>query len=329
MSPDRRRTLRRLGAAAAAPMWAQARAEPVWSPDRPIRLIIGYGAGGATDAAARIIGRHLQAGLGQPVVNEYKPGAGASIGAESIARAAADGYTMGLSDSGPLSILPHLRKLAYDPIKDFTPLCYLCATALALLVHPGVAAKNLGELIALLKSAPGQYGYASSGAGSVHHLAGELFKGKAGVQIGHIPYRGAGQALVDLVGGQVPMMMASIGPALPMIAAGKARALAVTSLRRSNVLPEVATLAELGLDGCDATLSFAMLAPAGLPAAIAARHQSELRKTMLNAEVVKELEKLGFDDIRPRTPAQLSELMRDELRKWGAVIRAAGITLDA
>ncbi|MCW5259062.1 tripartite tricarboxylate transporter substrate binding protein [Verminephrobacter eiseniae] len=328
MRSDRRRVLTCLSAAAAlVPL--RARAQSAWTPQRPIRLVLGYGAGGATDATARIIGRHLQALLGQPVINEYKPGAGASIGAEFVAHAPADGYTIGLTDTGPMVIIPQLRKVGYDPVKDFTPLSYICATGLALIVHPSVAANGVGELIGLLKSAPGRYSYASSGIGSVHHLAGELFKSRAGVQADHVPYRGAGQALTDLVGGQVLLMMASIGPALPMIGSGKVRALAVTTAGRSGVLPEVPTLAEQGLAGYDAALSFTMVAPARLPAAVAARYQAELRKIVANPAVAKELEKLGYDDIRPRTPAEVGELTRDEFRKWGAVIRDAGITQES
>jgi tripartite-type tricarboxylate transporter receptor subunit TctC len=328
MRPDRRHVLTYLGAGAATLAVPHVGAQTTWSPDKPIKLIIGYSTGGSTDATARIVGRHLEKSLGQPVVYEYKPGAGASIGAEVVARAPADGYTIGLTDTGPMTIMPNLRKLSYDPVKDFTPLSYVCATGLALLVHPGVPARNVQELLALLKSEPAKYNYASSGVGSVHHLAGELFKSKANVKIGHIPYRGAGPALTDLIAGQIPIMVATIGPALPMIATGKARVLAVTTARRSIALPDVPTLAEQGLAGYDAALRFTMVAPAGLPPAVAARYQAELRRIVSDPAVAKDLEKLGNDDIQPRTPSEVADITRDELKKWGAVIRDAAITLD-
>jgi tripartite-type tricarboxylate transporter receptor subunit TctC len=297
-------------------------------PNKPVRIVLGYTTGGSTDATARIVGRPLETKLKQPVIMEYKPGAGASIGAEFVARSAADGYTIGLSDSGPLSIMPHLRKVAYDPTADFTPLSYVCTTGLAVLVHPSVDAKNLRELMALVKSRPGKLNYASSGVGSVHHLAGELFKVRTQSHLVHIPYRGAAPALTDLVAGQVPVMFATIGPALPMIAAGKARVLAVTSSQRSTALPDVPTLAEAGLPGYEAVLRFVMVGPPQLPAAVAARLQAELAQIITDPAVVRELVKLGNDEISPRTPAEVQTLLQQDLKKWGDVIRSAKITLD-
>ncbi|BDB30018.1 tripartite tricarboxylate transporter substrate binding protein (plasmid) [Cupriavidus sp. P-10] len=320
--------LRFLGAGATwlALPHAQARS---W-PSKPLKVVLGYATGGSTDATARIICRRLEQYLEQPVVCDYKPGAGASIGAESVARSAPDGYILGLTDSGPMSIMPNLRKLGYDPLKDFTYLSYVCTTGLALIVNPNVRASSVEELVALLRKAkPGEYSYASSGVGSVHHLAGELFKRKAGVALDHIPYRGAGPAMTDLIGGQVPVMMATIGPALPMIAAGKVRALGVTSAKRSLALPEVPTLAERGLPGYEATLRFSMVAPAGLPKEAATRLQGELQKVMADPAVIKELAQLGNDEISARSPAEVAQLTRDDLKKWGTVIREAGITLDS
>lgn len=327
MKPERRQVLTYLGAGAASLAFPFAHAQD-W-PNKPIKLVIGYSTGGATDATARLVGRGLEASLGQTIVYEYKPGAGASLGAEHVARAAPDGYTIGLTDTGPMSIMPNLRKLSYDPVKDFTPLSYVCETGLAVLVHPSVPAQNIDELVALLKASPQKYNYASSGVGSVHHLAGELFKIKAGVKATHVPYRGAGPALTDLIAGQVPIMFATIGPALPMVASGKARALGVTSAKRSSALPDVPTLAEQGLSGYDASLKFSLVAPAGLPAPIAARLQSDLKKVVSDPELAKALQKLGNDDIGPRTPTEVTAITGDDLKKWGAVIREAGITLDS
>lgn len=297
-------------------------------PTRPIKLVLGYSTGGATDATARLIGRPLEQKLKQPVVVDYKPGAGASIGAETVARSAPDGYTIGLTDTGPLSIMPHLRKVNYDPAGDFTALSYVCTTGLAVLVHPSVEARSLKELIALIKANPGKLNYASSGVGSVHHLAGELFKSRTQVSLVHIPYRGAGPALTDLVGGQIPVMFATIGPALPMIAAGKARVLAVTSAQRSTALPDVPTVAEQGLAGYEAVLRFMMVAPARIPAPVSARLQSELKQIVSDPAVMRELVKLGNDEIGPKTPSDVQTLIQDDLRKWGAVIREAKITLE-
>jgi tripartite-type tricarboxylate transporter receptor subunit TctC len=327
MKAERRKVLTYLGAGAASLAFPAVRAQD-W-PGKPVKLVIGYSTGGATDATARLVGRQLEASLGQPIVYEYKPGAGASLGAEFVARAAPDGYTIGLTDTGPMSIMPNLRKLTYDPVKDFTPLSYVCETGLVVLVHPSVPARNLGELIALLKASPDKYNYASSGVGSVHHLAGELFKIKAGVKAMHVPYRGAGPALTDLIAGQIPIMFATIGPALPMIATEKARALGVTSAKRSSALPEVPTLAEQGLTGYDASLKFSLVAPAGLPAPIAARLQSDLKRIVSDPELAKALQKLGNDDIGPRTPKEVTEITGSDLKKWGAVIQEAGITLDS
>jgi tripartite-type tricarboxylate transporter receptor subunit TctC len=328
MKPERRRVLRYLGGGATWLTFGMAQAGS-W-PDKPLKVVLGYATGGSTDATARIICRRLEQYLGKPVVCDYKPGAGASIGAEAVARSAADGYVIGLTDSGPMTIMPHLRKLGYDPINDFTHLSYVCTTGLVLIVNPNVRANSVEELVALLRKAkPGEFSYASSGVGSVHHLAGELFKRKARAPMDHIPYRGAGPAMTDLIGGQVPIMMATIGPALPMIAAGKVRALGVTSSKRSLALPDVPTLAERGLPGYEATLRFTMVAPAGLPAEAATRLQAELQRAISDPEVVKELERLGNDEIGPRTPAEVAQITRDDLKKWGAVIRDAGITLDS
>lgn len=297
-------------------------------PDRPIKILLGYATGGSTDATARILGRPLEKRLSQPVVVDYKPGAGASIGAEQVAKATPDGYTIGLTDSGPICIMPHLRKVAYNPMSDFLPLSYVCSTGLAVLVHPSVDARNIKELVALLKARPGKMSYASSGVGSVHHLAGELFKANTNSFMVHIPYRGAGPALVDLAGGQVPVMFATIGPSLPLIAAGKVRALAVTTKKRSGVLPDVPTLIEAGLPDYEAVLRFMMVAPAKTPEPIATRLQSELRQIIADPAVIQELEKLGNDEIENRSPAEVQALIKSDLAKWGKVIRDAKITME-
>lgn len=297
-------------------------------PDRPIKVLLGYATGGSTDATARILSRPLEQRLKQPVVVDYKPGAGASIGADLVAKSTPDGYTIGLTDTGPMCIMPNLRKVPYNPISDFTPLSYVCSTGLAVLVHPSVDARNIKELIALIKARPGRLSYASSGVGSVHHLAGELFKANTKSFMVHIPYRGAGPALLDLTGGQVPIMFATIGPSLPLIASGKVRALAVTTTKRSSVLPDVPTLLESGLADYEAVLRFMMVAPSKTPEPVALRLQSELRHIVADPAVIKELERLGNDEIENRSPADIQALIRSDLAKWGKVIRDAKITLE-
>jgi len=302
-----------------------------WSqgwPDRSIKLVLGYTTGGASDATARIITRPLEQIIKQSVIIDYKPGAGASIGAEFVAKSNPDGYTLGLVDTGPLCIAPNLRKVAYDPLTDFTPLSYVCTTGLVLIVNPELDVKNVQELIALAKAKPGQLSYASSGVGSVHHLAGELFKFKAGVSIVHVPYKGAGPALTDLIGGQVPIMFATIGPALQMISAGKARPLGVTSLTRSASLPNVPSIAEQGLKGYEAVLRFMVMGPTKLPPTVASKLQADFKTLIGDQSVVGELKKLGNDEIIYKTPTEILALIQDDYRKWGSLIREAKITLD-
>lgn len=314
-----------LGAAAgfsSLSSWAQS-----W-PDKTIKMVLGYTTGGATDSTARIIGRPLEQILKQSVVVDYKPGAGASIGAEFVARAIPDGYTIGLTDTGPLCIMPNLRKVSYDPLTSFTPLSYVCTTGLVLIVNPELPVNSIQELIALAKSKPGSLSYASSGVGSVHHLAGELFKARAGVSIVHIPYRGAGPALTDLVGGQIPIMFATIGPALPMIAAGKARALGVTSLARSTSLPNVPTISEQGLKGYEAVLRFMVMGPAKMSSTVTSKFQSDFKTVIGDPTVVAELKKLGNDDIGYKSPAEIEALIQEDYRKWGNLIAQTKITLD-
>ncbi|MEO5692754.1 MAG: tripartite tricarboxylate transporter substrate binding protein [Usitatibacter sp.] len=327
MNNQRRKVLHGLSAGAAAlalPITARA----AW-PDKPIKLVIGYSTGGSTDATARLLGRQLESRIGQSIIPEYKPGAGASLGADYVAKSAPDGYTIGLTDSGPMTIMPNLRKVGYDPLKDFTPLSYVCATGLVVLVHPSVPAKNIQELIAMAKARPDVLNYASSGVGSVHHLAGELFKAQAGIKMTHVPYKGAAPALTDLIGGQVPVMFATIGPALQMITSGKARALGVTSAKRSVPLPDVPTVAEQGLPGYEAVLWFMTVGPTGLPPAITARYEKDLQSTLADKGLIADLEKLGNEEVGARTPKEVNDLLRSELAKWAKVIKDANITLES
>lgn len=316
------------GAAAAASAAPRAAAQAGW-PDRPIRMVIGYTAGGAADQVARILATRLEKLWGQSIVMDYRPGAGAALAAELTSRAAPDGYTLHLTDSGPLTIGPNLRKVPYDPVAGFTPLAYVGGAGLAVLVHPSVPANDLQGLVRLLKSNADKYSYSTSGVGSPHHLAAELFKSQAGVEMTHVPYKGAAAAMADLLAGQIPISFATIGPAIPHVRAGKVRALAVTAAARSLALPEVPTIAEQGLPGYDAKPWFVVVAPPNLPPALAERLQSGLRTAVTDPDVMAALQKLGTDTGGPATPQQVTELIRADLAKWGAIIKRANISVDS
>ncbi|MCD6076454.1 MAG: uncharacterized protein K0R89_392 [Ramlibacter sp.] len=297
-------------------------------PSQPIKMVIGYSTGGAADAVARGLAIGLQKALGQPIVMEYKPGAGGAIAATAVARAPADGYTIYLADTGGMSIIPGLRQVSYDPARDFTPLSYVGSSGLVVLVNPQVPANDIPSLIKLLKEKPDAYSYSSSGIGSPHHLATELFKQMTGTDAKHIPYRGAASALADLMGGQVQISFSTIAPALSLIQSGKVRAIAVTSGKRSPSLPQVPTIAEQGVAGYDATPWFAVVAPPNLPAPIASRLQAAFVTALSDKDAVGALEKIGVEDLSPRTPAAVTQLIRSDLEKWTRVTRTAGIKLE-
>lgn len=318
-----------LGAAAAAP-WAlglsPARASS-W-PNQAFKLHIGYSTGGAADLVARALSTRMEQLLGQPVVFEYRPGAGGAIAAGFVARQASDGYNLYLADTGSMSIIPNLRPVPYDPVKDFTPLGYVGASGLVALVNPKLPVNDIPGLIRLLKDKPDEYAYSSSGIGSPHQLAGELFKQMTGTQMRHVPYRGAAPAMNDLMAGQVQIAFATVAPALPLIQGGRVRAIGVTSQARVGSLKDVPTIAEQGVVGYDATPWFAMVGPANLPAPIAQRLQQTMAQTIADPAVVAILERNGLDGMAPRTPDQLTAIIRADLSKWGGVIKTAGIKLE-
>lgn len=307
----------------AAPALAQ---DTEW-PTRPIRLVLGYTPGGAADSSARDLAPLLEKALGQPVVVDYKPGAGGAIGADAVAKAPADGYTIGLVDGGPLTISPHLRHVPYDPLKSFTPIGGVSRAPLVLLVHPAVQANNVAELINLAKRNPQGLSYSSSGPGTIHHLAGELFRSTTQAPMVHVPYKGAGPALNDLMAGQIPVSFATLAPAIPLVASGKVRAIAVTSSARSSAFPDVPSLAEQGVKGYEAIGWFGLLGPAGLPPAIVAKLNAALGKALADARVRERLRSLGSDPM-PGSPADLSALISADYAKWGKVIRDGHIRIE-
>src|SRR6185295_7160217 len=234
-------------------------------PGKPIRVVIGYAPGGAADAGIRPLARVLEPLLGQPIIIENKPGNAGGVAMEFIAKAPADGYTLYYFDSGPLTVAPHMAKVGYDILKSFTHLGHVCGSGSMLVVHPSTPFRSVADVIAASKREPDKWSYGTSGVGVPHHLSGEYFKSVTGAKLLHIPYKGGGPAMTDLMGGQVPMLFSSLGPAVGAVKSGKIRALAVTSLTRSAAFPDVPTMDELGLKGFDSTAWYGLLGPAGLP----------------------------------------------------------------
>jgi tripartite-type tricarboxylate transporter receptor subunit TctC len=315
-----------LGTACLAPS-AFAQAAPF--PSKTLSLVVPYAPGGPTDAMARTLATALKPVLGQTVIVENKAGAGANIGAEAVARAEADGHTMLFGTSAPLAINLYLYpKLSYDPAKHFAPVIQVGYLPNVLVVHPSVPAKSVSELIAHAKAQPGKLAFASSGSGASSHLAGVLFNMKAGTDITHIPYKGTGPALNDLLGGQVQMSFTDVLTALPHIQAGKLRVLGVTSAGRSRVLPDVPTLAEQGLKDFDASVFFGVVVPAGTPQAVVSQLNAAYAQVLQQPDVKDRLAKQGLEPPPHYTPAQLAGYMRSEAAKWREVIKTSGATVD-
>ena len=297
MIDHRRALIHAIGAAlalAAAPGIAQT--PPSNWPNKPIRYIVNFAPGGTTDILARTIGERLGAALGQPIVVENKPGQGGSIGAAELARAAPDGYTIGAGTISSHAINATLYdKLSYDPVTSFAPITMYATQPNVLLVHPSVPAKNLTEFIALLKANPNKYAFGSAGNGTSQHISGELFKVMAGVSMQHIPYRGSGQMMPELLGGTLPVAFDNIATAVQHVNAGKLRALAVTSATRSIVSPDVPTMAEAGLAGYDISSWQAVFAPAGTPAPIIERLYTEISRILKTPDIQKRLQRSGSE----------------------------------
>jgi tripartite-type tricarboxylate transporter receptor subunit TctC len=297
-------------------------------PSKPVTLVVGFAAGGATDASARIIARKLSDNLKQSVVVDNKPGAGGNLAAQLVANAPPDGYTIHLSSIGPLSVAPSLVKaLPYDPEKDLAPLTMGVVFPNVFVVHAAVPAKTMAELIALAKKEPGSLNYASTGVGSASHLAGELLKQRAGVDMVHIPYKGGGPIMTDLLAGRVTGYFSTLSTAGPHIEAGKLRALATSGLVRMPAMPNVPTIAEQGFPGFEAVNWYALVAPGKTPAALLDRWNAELVKVLKDPEVMKQLGEHGMEPA-PMTRAELAAYIRKERESWAKVIKAAGIKAD-
>jgi tripartite-type tricarboxylate transporter receptor subunit TctC len=294
-------------------------------PTKPIRLVVAFPPGGTGDISARIIGQKLGEQLGQPVVIDNRPGAGGTIGTDLVAKAAPDGYTITAGSSNTHVTNRFLyRSLPYDPVRDFAPITIAVGVSNMLVVNPAVPARSVAELIALAKRSPGGLKFASAGTGTTPHIAGEMFRLMAGIELVHVPYKGGAPALVDVVNGQVELMFAGLATALPQVRAGKLRALAITEKARSRVLPELPTVAESGLPAFDVGLWIGLMAPAGTPAEIVDRLDRETVRALQDPQVAERLAQQGLEPLGT-TPAEAAATLSAELEKWGRIFKEAGI----
>ena len=311
-----------LALAVAAPAFSQQ------YPTRPVRFVVPFSPGGSTDTLARTLGQKLSEALGQQVVVDNRPGGNGDIGMLIVARAPADGHTIVLGYIANLAIAPSLQaKMPYDPVKDYAPITQPASSPNVLTAHPSVQAKSLKELVALAKAKPGQLSFASTGVASVGHLTGELINNLAGIRLTHVPYKGSGQAVTDILGGHVHVMFSGFSSTLAHIKSGKLRALAVTGPKRSNALSDVPTIAEQGFPGVEATAWYGVLAPAGTPRPFVARLHGELVKILKLPDVVQRLEGLGFELVGS-TPEQFGAYIKSETAKWAKVVKASGAKPD-
>ena len=293
-------------------------------PNRPVTLVVPYAAGGGNDAMARIAGEKMSKALGQQIVIENRGGAGGVIATRQVAKAAPDGYTLVIGGTGTLAINPTLyNNVGYDPRKDFTPIGLIGTSQLVILVHPSVPAKSVKELIALAKQEPGKLNYASAGVGSGIHLSTEYFRHEAGITLTHVPYKGSGPALQDLVGGHVSIYFSSMPPAIGLVRDGKLRALAVTGLQRSPLFPDVPTVAEAALPGFEAVLHYGIVGPAGVPKDIVAKLNTALRTAVMADDFKTKLAADGTEPL-PSTPEEYAVDIDKEETKWSAIVKKSG-----
>ena len=293
-------------------------------PNKPIKIISPFATGGIADTFSRVVGQGLSESLGQPVVVENKTGGGGNIGADFVAKAPADGYTLVMGNIGSHAVNPYLIKnMPYDPLKDFEPVAYVLDAEGLLVVNPAIPVKNVNELIAYVKARPGQVSYGSGGMGTTSHLAGELFKSLAKVDMTHIPYKGNAPAITDLIGGQTQIMFATMPTVLPYVKADKLRALAVIGSSRASSLPDVPTVAET-LPGFDVSNWIGIFAPAGTPKPIISKLNTEIIKIMQQPAVQKRLETEGAK-FKPMTPEAFGAFQKNEALKWSKTIKDAGI----
>jgi tripartite-type tricarboxylate transporter receptor subunit TctC len=325
---SRRRIFTAALALAAATLASAAFAQAPQFPSKPIKFIVPFSAGGAADILARVVGQHVGESLGQPVVVENKPGAGGGIAADYVARSDPDGYTLFVGSTGPLAINKSLySKLSYDPAKDFAAVSLAVLVQNVLVVGPSVTVTSVQDVIARARGKPGGMTYASSGNGTSLHLAGELFKTMAKVDLVHVPYKGGAPAITDLIGGQVDMMFAVLPDAMPYIKSGKLRALAVAGTARSKSLPDVPTVFEAGVPGYEASAWYGFVAPAKTPPDIVRKLNAAINAALAKPEAQERLAALGFEVVAS-TPQQFTAKIESEIAKWAAVVQASGARVD-
>jgi tripartite-type tricarboxylate transporter receptor subunit TctC len=292
-----------------------------------VRVVVGFPAGGPSDILARLVAQRLAEATGQQFVVDNRGGASGMIGAEQVAKAQPDGYTL-LVVPATHAVNPSLyKKIAFDTLRDFTPVSLVAEGPFILVVHPSLPVKSVQELIALARRRPGELNYASAGVGGLPHLAGELFKSTTGIRMNHIPYKGAAPATIDLVAGHVTIMFNNMLSAIPHVKGGRLRALAVTTAKRSSAVPEVPAIAEAGVKGYEVSGWYGVLAPAGLPADVLARLNGEVNRAMRQPEIVRRLAGEGVDAVGS-TPEAFGARIASEMQKWSAVVKTSGATAD-
>ncbi len=311
----------------AANQTANPAANPAAYPARPVRVIVPYPPGGPTDIVARVVFQQVSEATGQQFVIDNRAGAGGNIGAEAVARAPADGYTLLVATTAHAINRTLFKNLGYDVVKDFAPVTLLTQGPLVLVATPGLPANSVRELIALAKAKPDTLNFASSGNGQSTHLSGELFNAMAGIKLAHVPYKGSAPALTDVIGGQVPLMFDTMLSAMPFVKAGKLKALAVTSPLRSPAAPDLPTVAESGLPGYSVFAWNGLLAPAGTPPAVIARLSEELKRAMQLPQVKEKFSAQGFAASWD-TPEAFGGFLKGEVDKWARTVKASGATLD-
>ena len=297
-------------------------------PTKPVRLLVPFAPGGTTDVLARLLAQKLADSMGQQFVIENKPGAGGNIGAELAVKSPADGYTLVMSFDGTMAINPNTyAKMPFDPQKDLVAVANVAQVPLLIVVHPGVAAKTVGEFVALAKASPGRINYSSAGHGSTGHLTGELFRSRAGIDIVHVNYKGGGQAVQDLLGGQIQMLVTALPTVEGNLKSGKVRALAFTSSKRVPGAPDVPTLAESGYPGLEVLSWYGIFAPAGTPAEIVRKLNAEINRVLQAADVRERLTALGIEPTGG-TPEQFAQVIKTDTARWAKVVGAAGIRVE-
>jgi tripartite-type tricarboxylate transporter receptor subunit TctC len=297
-------------------------------PDKPVRFVVGFTPGGPSDILARALGQKLADGWGKPVVVENRPGAGGNLAAEVVAKSAPDGHTWLLGNNSILATNQSLyRSLPYDPVKDFAPVALVAIQPNILVVHPSVSASSVPELISYLKNNPGKINYASTGAGAAAHLSGELFKAMTGVDMVHVPYKGAQPALADLIAGQVQVMFATSASVIPFIRAGRLRALAVTTAQRSSALPELPTVAEAGVPGFESITWHGVVVPAGTPLGLIEVINKKINSALREKDLKERLENLGAETAGG-TPEDFAAYIAREIPKWAKVVSDSGARVE-